>query len=152
MRVYRISKTKYANDLTGTGARLVGGRWNPRGQALLYTSENRALAALEFLVHLERVATPEEYSLMTIEIPDTIQKTVYLPEQLPANWQEYPSPQSTIALGGKWLQEAKTLLLRVPSTLITKENNYLINPLHEDFRLIRLLETERFNYDNRLLI
>ncbi len=151
MRVYRISKTKYARDLSGTGARLVGGRWNSKGGAVLYTSENRALAALEFLVHLENITIPEDYSLLTIEIPDGTPFTEYTPEALPSDWQAYPSSHSTVELGREWLEAGKALLLKVPSTLIIRESNYLINPLHPDFTLIRLLTVENFRYDQRLL-
>jgi len=50
--VYRIAKTRYIYDLTGAGARLYGGRWNQKGIGMIYTSENRSLASLEFLVHI----------------------------------------------------------------------------------------------------
>ncbi|MCI0493899.1 RES family NAD+ phosphorylase, partial [candidate division KSB1 bacterium] len=40
------------NDLTGTGARQYGGRWNHKGTGIIYTSESRSLAILEYLVHV----------------------------------------------------------------------------------------------------
>ena len=40
MIVFRLSKAQFANDLSGKGAELVGGRWNSRGNAMLYTSQS----------------------------------------------------------------------------------------------------------------
>jgi len=50
--LYRIAKTRHIYDLTGAGARLYGGRWNHKGIGMIYTSETRSLASLEFLVHI----------------------------------------------------------------------------------------------------
>lgn len=151
MLLYRICKTRYAHDLSGTGARLAGGRWNRKGLALLYTSQSRALAALEFLVHLEFMTVPQEYSMLTIELPDELEIKLYKATELPADWQENPAPQSTIMLGSEWLTEGRTPVLIVPSTLISQEYNYLLNPLHERFKQIKLQDINPFRYDERLL-
>lgn len=52
MKLYRIAQTAHIKDLSGTGARLYGGRWNEKGVGVVYTSESRALAILEYLVHV----------------------------------------------------------------------------------------------------
>ena len=150
MLLYRIAKTRYAQDLSGTGARLFGGRWNPKGQAVLYTSENRALAALAFLVHLEATAPPEDYSLLTISVPDGLEQIVYSAADLPAGWSDYPYKIS-VQIGKKWLKEGKALLLKVPSTIIEQEYNVLLNPLHPAFLQVRLLAIDPFGFDARLL-
>jgi hypothetical protein len=31
MELYRLTKEKYGNDISGTGAFLAGGRWNSKG-------------------------------------------------------------------------------------------------------------------------
>ena len=51
MIVYRITNSLYSNDITGTGAKLMGGRWNSKGVPLLYVSEHISLAVLEMLVN-----------------------------------------------------------------------------------------------------
>ena len=42
MEVYHLGHTKYANQVTGEGARLNGGRWNHVGVPCIYASETRA--------------------------------------------------------------------------------------------------------------
>ena len=74
MFLYRIAKESYIRDLSGSGPRLYGGRWNPKGVSVIYTSENRALAVLELFVHMSRTIIPPNLSLATIEVPDTASK------------------------------------------------------------------------------
>lgn len=151
MLVYRICKTRYAHDLSGTGARLAGGRWNRKGQPLVYTSQSRALAALEFLVHLEFLTVPEQYSMLTIELPDDMKMIRYTAADLPPGWQANPAPEATIQIGSQWLIDGTTPVLVVPSTLISQEFNYLFNPLHAHFRQVKLQDITPFQYDERLL-
>ncbi|MFN3490402.1 MAG: RES family NAD+ phosphorylase, partial [Emticicia sp.] len=70
MEVFRLSSAKYATDLSGTGAKIHGGRWNRKGDAVLYTAGTRALALVEVLVHTTNAFLPLNYQLITIYIPD----------------------------------------------------------------------------------
>lgn len=74
MKVYRITKRKYQNDITGKGAELFGRRWNPIGTPALYTSESRALCVLELLVRTPKKLTPPTYIIQSIEIPKKLLK------------------------------------------------------------------------------
>ena len=67
--VYRITKDRYANDLSGNGARLYGGRWNSKGVPVVYAGEHRSLCLLEFLVHVPPDVLPSDMSMVTIRIP-----------------------------------------------------------------------------------
>ena len=51
------------------GARLYGGRWNPQGISVVYTAESRALATVEYLVHVPLSLVPRDLSLVTLHIP-----------------------------------------------------------------------------------
>ena len=86
MEVFRLSKAQYASDLTGTGAKLAGGRWNRAGVAVLYTSSSRALATLEVLVHIPAFYVPFDYVLSSIWIPDDSIQVLDI-KLLPADWQ-----------------------------------------------------------------
>ena len=53
--VYRIGTDApdyEADDLSGKGAEITGGRWNEKGMAVVYAADSRSLACLETLVHL----------------------------------------------------------------------------------------------------
>jgi len=148
MRVYRIAKTKYIRDLFGTGARMYGGRWNKKG---FINSENRALATVEYLVHVPSSIVPAELSIVTIQIPDDISPKEIPISDLPANWRDYPAPEELAELGTQWALSTETLLLRVPSAAVEGEFNILINPLHPDMKHVTISRVEAYRFDERLL-
>ena len=49
---------------------MVGGRWNSRGNAMLYTSQSIALCVTEIAVHVPLGILPKDYQLVHIEVPD----------------------------------------------------------------------------------
>lgn len=148
MRVYRIGKTKHANDLTGEGARLFGGRWNHKLTPCIYTSESRALALLEYTVNINIEDIPRALSITIIEIP-TISIQEIEEVQLPGNWKQVPAPSSTKDLGTHLLKTSEKLVLKISSSVITEEYNYLLNPLHPDSKLFKV-DIRDFVYDVRI--
>ena len=151
MRTFRIARTKYASDTTGTGSRLYGGRWNEKGVGLIYTSESRSLAALEFLVHVPMSIVPDDLSMVCFDIPEHIRSEELDFSLLPDNWKDYPPPPELAATGTDWARSNTSLLLRVPSAVVEHEFNVLINPAHPDFTTVELSPPERFTFDRRLL-
>jgi RES domain-containing protein len=151
MQLFRIARTQFIGDLSGTGSRLHGGRWNQKGTALIYASESRALAALEYLVHFPMALAPTDLSILRIDVPDdTDVKTVQM-ASLPRDWRAYPPPQNLPSIGTKWALSNETLLLRVPSVVVDAEFNYLINPSHPAFKRIRPRRPQPFVLDQRLV-
>lgn len=154
MFVYRISKTKYINDLSGTGAKLYGGRWNEKGIPLVYTSSSISLAILESLVHFSFNMAPPDMSIATIYIPDNIfESSVDIKSfgKLPNSWNEnLPNPKTQQFIK-KWINNKSSLILKVPSAINSREFNYLINPLHKDINLIILQDIVPFSFDKRLI-
>ena len=151
MQVYRIAQKIFINDLSGEGARLFGGRWNHRGTPLLYTAESRSLATLELLVHAQKLSTVSNLSILTLEIPakikiDDIQQLT----QLPQNWQKYTSHPDLQDAVAKWIA-SDGFILKVPSAIIKEESNFLINPRHKNMQLLKVIQTEDFLLDERLL-
>ena len=151
MIVYRIAKTRHISDLSGIGARLYGGRWNNKGIGIVYTSENRSLATVEYLVHVPISIIPGDLSIASIQIPNLIKPKDVLPSDLPNNWRDYPPPPELAEIGTKWALSNETLLLRVPSAIVENEFNILINPQHPDMKRISILQFEKFTFDKRLL-
>jgi RES domain-containing protein len=147
MKVYRISKTEYAKDLAGTGAKLYGGRWNHLNTPCIYTSESRALAILEYSVNINIDFIPNSLSVCTFEI-DEEQIQEIKSKKLPNDWQEIPAPHSTKTIGTDFLH-SNIPLIKIPSIIIPDEYNYILNPslLGKAFELI---EIKRIIYDLRI--
>ena len=150
MIVYRLCKKKHRNDLSGREAELGGGRWNSKGMAILYTSENRALCTAEIAVHTPLGIVPSEYYLITLELPKkTIIHQVFV-KDLPKNWKKFPHIPETKTIGDDFIQENKYLVLKTPSAVIQEEYNYLINQNYRDFDKVKIKNIEPFEFDLRL--
>lgn len=136
MLVYRLSKTKYAEDLKGTGSKINGGRWNHIDTACIYTSESRALAVLEFSVNVNIDFIPRALSICIFEIDESEVK-MFKVSQLPGDWREVPATYSTKTFGTQWFDKG-VRILKMPSIVIPDEFNYLINPSvgNEHFKLV----------------
>lgn len=149
LQLYRIVKTKWkAHALDGEGARLFGGRWNSKGQACVYWVSSESLAQLEMLVHIQSSALLSNYTIFELSIEHS---QVSKLNSYPDNWQDDPAPGDTAKLGDKWLHDNKTLALEVPSVIVPRESNYLLNPLHDDFEAIVNSATSRLlKLDERL--
>lgn len=147
MLVYRISKSQYVEDLEGTGAKLYGGRWNHIDTPCIYTSESMALAVLEYSVNINVNFIPRDLSIATFEIDDKHIKEFKI-KKLPSDWRETPAPFSTKDFGTKQLKNAVPIL-KIPSTVIPYEFNYIINPFFSK-KHFKLKKVQDFVYDLRI--
>jgi RES domain-containing protein len=138
MIVYRLAPTKFANDLTGAGARLFGGRWNHPGIVCLYSSESRALAVLEYSVNTGVNYIPPALSIITIDT-STVPIEEIPESALPRGWKTIPAPSSTKDFGSAILKSLKAAIIKIPSAIITTEHNFLLNPAHPDARKFKIL-------------
>lgn len=150
MHVFRIAKTQYIKDLTGFGTRIYGGRWNNKGAGVIYTSENRSLATVEYLVHVPLSIVPGDLSIACLEIHDRIIPKQISTANLPRNWRDYPAPSELAELGTNWVLSNDSLLLRVPSTVVENEFNVLINPVHPDINYVTISHIEKYTLAKRL--
>jgi len=147
MIIYRLATSEYAGDLSGEGAKIYGGRWNPVGVAGVYFSEFISLAILEILVRAGRFTTPDNYTLLSIEIPAEAVATVEL-RKLKKGWQQHV--EYTRAIGEDFMKMKATLALKVPSAIVPQEHNFLLNPLHKDHKKIKIVDRELLQPDKRL--
>ncbi len=153
MQMFRLCSTRYqATAFSGMGASLAGGRWNYRGESVVYLGGTLALTALECLVHFSNQTLPDDYVYLTITAPKSIKIETIDPAALPSEWWEEDPPVSTQALGSEWLQSKSSVLLRIPSAIIPTECNYLLNPQHQDFSRLSLAAPIKFRFDPRLKI
>lgn len=150
MEAWRLLKTKHAaHAFDGEGARLYGGRWSSPGRPVIYLASNLALAVLEVLVHLQDTAPLPAYSHARAEFDDALVQTLGR-DAFPDDWTLDPAPASTRAIGDAWLEQLRSAVLRVPSAVVHRECNYLVNPLHPDFPRVAFGELEPFRFDVRL--
>ena len=150
MKVYRIARKNHINDLTGTGAKITGGRWNPKGLPVIYTAANSSLAILETLVHTNIDLMPDDLYIAEIFIEAGF--SLHLPDtgKLPENWNIHPAPDTLKEIGKLWIVENKHLVFQVPSAVNPLEYNYLINPAHKEFSRVRITEIFPVRIDRRL--
>lgn len=145
---WRIIKKKHANNaFDGEGAKRFGGRWNYRGESVVYTSETLSLAALETFVHIER--TDVSFDLVSIEVK--VPKSIPIETMDSESLKEILANQTMQDVGSKWLRQNKTVLFKVSSILIPSEYNLLINPLHKNFSKLKIQPGKTFTFDKRML-
>ena len=153
MRVYRIEREKYLETtLTGTGAAMTEGyRWNSLNTYLVYTADSRALAMLEVSVHLDLSEDlPADRHYVEIEIPDDVEILELGEADLPDNWNAKPPALETKYIGDDFVLQNEAAVLKVPSAIVAREYNYLINPKHPDAKRITVISVESLIFDSRL--
>jgi RES domain-containing protein len=140
---WRICKEKHSKHaFSGEGARLFGGRWNSPGTSVVYVAGSQSLAALEMLVHLSAADLLGKYVLIPVEIEESFIAEIPL---LPKSWRAYPAPTEMRIIGDEWAHSGSSVALRVPSTLVPSEANFLLNPQHADFPGSKLDKRWRLN-------
>lgn len=150
MELFRITQEQFADDLTGNGSRLFGGRWNSEGVFALYTSSSRSLALLETLAHTPaKMLDIKNYQLITLHVPDTTEAKEILFTSLTIGWDAPDVRPYTQMLGNKFFQENAGLMLAAPSVLMQEEINYVLNPLHTDMKKVKIINKRRVYFDKR---
>ncbi|RTL40604.1 MAG: RES domain-containing protein [Candidatus Melainabacteria bacterium] len=142
MLVYRICGARNS-ALDGEGSRLYGGRWNAPGRPAVYTSTHLSLAALEYLVHVDFDNLPVDLVWLKIEVPDAASI-----ETFPGL--KAPNERDAEAFGDDWLASERSLCLNVPSAVLSVERNVILNPIHSEMPNVSTLETNVFEFDDRL--
>jgi len=151
MELYRITQEQYANDLSGNGARLFGGRWNSEGLFAIYTSSSRSLALLETLAHTPaKMLQEKKYQLVCFYLPDGIIPQEIDREKLTTGWDAPDTRPLTKRIGDRFLRSKTGLVLTVPSVLIPEENNFVLNPLQADIKKLKIISKRRIHFDSRL--
>ncbi|TKG87901.1 RES domain-containing protein [Puteibacter caeruleilacunae] len=147
---FRICPTTRANDISGIGAKMVGGRFNSKGRAVLYTSSSTSLSIVEVLAHYSIETSPKDLSLRTISFPADSVKTIEATD-LDPSWKDTPVSMLAKSIGDAWIDSLESLVLAVPSVLNLYEMNYLINPAHPWFKEVKIENLEEWIFDERLL-
>ncbi len=141
-----------ADDLSGAGAKVTGGRWNAVGQAVVYASCSRALACLEAMVHLNAGGLPLNRYLVEIAIPDGIWAAARREKAgtLPVGWDALPPSLTGTGVGGAWVAGGSSAMMLVPSVVVPEEFNVLINPAHPAAAEIVARKVRKRLYEGRV--
>jgi RES domain-containing protein len=150
MRLWRLPRERY-RALDGEGARRYGGRWNSEGIPVVYASSTLSLAALEYLVHVDIEDVPDDLVALEIEVPEGASREEIQPRDLPDDWNRPGQHPACVAAGDRWARAGDALLLDVPSALIPRERNVLINPLHPEAAGVHVRSVAPFAFDPRLI-
>lgn len=149
MIVFRLSSSRYAEDLTGRGAELYGGRWNSIGTPVVYTASSRALAMAEVAVHLHIQKVPKDMMMVELYLPeDSITSLPF--QELKNNWEMFPYSIQTQQIGDDFVRENRFLVLKVPSAVVNGDFNFLINPRHVELPIVKVVSLSPFRFDSRI--
>jgi RES domain-containing protein len=151
MILYRITRLKYARDLSGQGGLLSSARWHDH-LPVIYASVNSATCILEKLVHLSPEEIHHDLAMSILTVDESLSSEQISIEQLPRTWKRYPGPDVLKRIGNAWLITKSSPLLFVPSVIDPHSQNVLINPLHPDAGRITVDSVEPFSYDERLMV
>lgn len=150
-RIATDTRDYEADDISGSGASLTGGRWNEVGLPVVYGAENRALACLETIVHLNAGGLPLNRYLVEIAIPDALWDAAEIvpPDRLDVGWDALPAARPSIRFGSEWIRSRRSALLRVPSVIVPEEIVVLLNPEHPQHAHVRARKIRKWVYDPR---
>ncbi len=150
LSVWRLVTARFANTaFSGEGARLYGGRWNRKGVPLVYTAGSQSLAMLEMLVQDQPLRA--HYVMIEARIPAVVTIDRIKIEDLPADWRSIAARTKLQSIGTDWAKQRGAAVLAVPSAVLPEELNYLLNPLHPDFKRIKIGKPRSFETDLRLV-
>ena len=148
--VWRITTARFARyAFSGEGARLYGGRWSPKGVPVVYTAANQSLAMLEMLVQDQPLRA--RYVMIEARFPSTVRVERVSIDDLSSDWRELGARQKLQAIGAEWASKRKAAVLAVPSAIVPRESNYLLNPLQPAFKRITISKPSTVETDLRLI-
>jgi RES domain-containing protein len=113
---------------------------------MVYTAGSLSLALLEWRVHLAKWPSPP-VAVVRVEFD---QRLVWMPAAFPRDWNHHPCLPSTAAFGDAWIKSMRSAIMRVPSSVVPDEWNYLINPGHPDFSQLSIGRAKTVKLDHRL--
>lgn len=148
MEIFRITDVNFANNLSGSGCRA---RWNSKGIKMLYFAESLALACLENAVHRTQVDLNNiNFAMVTVHVPNDY--SVIDANSLPMGWDQISPAGINICqqIGDNWIKSNSSLILKVPSVIISGEYNFLVNPNHADISKLKIVDIKPFTFDSRI--
>ncbi|MBS0612473.1 MAG: RES family NAD+ phosphorylase [Proteobacteria bacterium] len=152
IEVFRLGAAQFTDShWKGEGGLHVDGRWHVAGRRIVYTAQSLSLAQLEVLVHIADRKQLPKLALAQAMIPDDLTLQAINTSDLPPDWRRFsPYSDNTQRLGMQWLATQQSAVLKVPSAISDAEWNYLLNPLHPDFKKLEMGKPKLFVMDPRV--
>jgi len=147
MLIYRIALAEFSEKLIASGN---AARWNSKDVKMIYTASSRSLACLENVVHRSRFGLNQLFDVMIIDCPDSVNIKAISLNNLPTDWTDFNQMHATQQIGNEWIKKQESVAIKVPSSIIEEEFNYLLNPEHPDFKKIKLVKVVPFVFDQRI--
>ncbi len=91
------------------------------------------------------------YVMIEARVPSAVKIDRTGVEVLPSNWRDIALREKLRAIGTEWVRKQSAAVLAVPSAVIAAESSYLLNPLHADFRRIKIGKPRKFETDLRFI-
>ena len=139
------------------------GRWNRKGQRVVYTSLSLSTAVLETLAHSDKTEVPDNFVKMEIEIsfPPLSEKPITelgsrLRRTSTTYWQHFIRVHQSIASAQADINDYnyrrhRFEIARLIPSVIVPEFNVVLNPASRFFQgLVKLMSVEPFEFDPRL--
>lgn len=149
-RIAAETREYKANDLSGRGAAKYPGRWNARGEHVVYAATSLALAVLETAAHIDDSGLPLNRFVVQLTVPiatwNARQELKW--SGIDPAWCAIPAGHASVDLGSLWYKSAKSALLVVPSVVVREENAVLINATHPEARGIKARTIRAFEYNS----
>ena len=147
MIVYRIVHKAVKQLLTGSGNE---GRWCSNGRKVIYTSSSIALACLENILRRSGLGFSSDFRTIYYEIQDDIIIYEIKIKNLPGNWRLHSNYDDCQNMGNTLYDKKDSLILKVPSAIITDEFNFFIKTTSPDINRIKVMDDKPFMPDERL--
>ncbi len=121
------------------------------GHLIVYTSESLSVATIGTWVHVGPQSPLPDHIALPAEIPDYLAMHEIGEAAIPPDWKSSSPPSLLLRdIGTEWLMAQRSAVARVPAGTTPGECNYLLNPLHPDFRTIRPGQPQPFEFDPRM--
>jgi RES domain-containing protein len=148
---WRLDKVAFAATWdSGEGARLAGGRWNPKDSRAVYCSLDPATAILEVAVHAGFANLDQVPRILThARVTDPADVLVVMPEDVPnPNWLVPSFPTAGQQAFGAGLTGRRPFVV-LPSVISRQSWNLVFDPAQAAGRYTVISQT-RFAFDPRL--
>jgi len=129
------------------GSTIVPGRWNDTKSPVIYSGEHFSTAMVEKLAR-GRGALPPNQHFIAISVPRGTSFEGVSKDHL-RGWDSL-EPVKSREFGSRWVHEARSAILLVPSYVVRIERNFVINPGHPDAAAIETSLPEPVWWDERL--